>query len=69
MTEENTPIENTPVENTDPAISLTLKVSEVNVVLAGLQELPFKVADPLLKAIIAQAQLQLGQAAAVEQEV
>jgi hypothetical protein len=54
MTEENTP-----VENTDPAINLTLKVSEVNVILAGLQELPFKVADPLLKGIIAQANSQL----------
>lgn len=65
MTEEN----NTPTENTDPVLNLALKVSEINVVLAGLQELPFKVADPLLKNVLAQAQTQLGQAVAVEQEV
>lgn len=46
-------------ENNDPTIALELLVTEVNVVLAGLQELPFKVADPLLKNIIAQAQAQL----------
>lgn len=63
MTEENTPI-----ENADPIINVTLKVSEANVILAGLQELPFKVADPLLKNIIAQAQAQLGQTAVTEQE-
>jgi hypothetical protein len=57
MTEENTQ-----TENADPAINLTLKVSEVNVILAGLQELPFKVADPLLKGIITQANSQLVQA-------
>lgn len=63
MTEENTQ-----VENADPVINLALKVTEVNVVLAGLQELMFKVADPLLKNIIAQAQSQLGQSASPEQE-
>ena len=62
MTEENTPTETA----SDPVLSIVLKVSEINVVLAGLQELPFKVADPLLKNVIAQAQTQLGQA--VQQE-
>lgn len=62
MTEETTQ------ENADPVLSLSLKVSEVNVVLAGLQELPFKVADPLLKGIIAQAQTQLAPKAAPEVE-
>lgn len=51
MTEENT--------QEDPVLSLSLKISEINVVLAGLQELPFKVADPLLKNIITQAQAQV----------
>jgi hypothetical protein len=46
-------------ENTDLVLSLSLRISEINVVLAGLQELPFKVADPLLKNIIAQAQAQV----------
>lgn len=56
-------------ENNDPVLSVAMRVSEINTVLAGLQELPFKVADPLLKSIIAQAQAQLGQAVSVEQEV
>jgi len=56
-------------ENNDPVLSIAMRVSEINTVLAGLQELPFKVADPLLKSIIAQAQAQLGQAVSVEQEV
>jgi hypothetical protein len=55
MTEETNPA------NADPIINIALKVSEVNVVLAGVQELPFKIADSLLKSIIAQAQVQLGQ--------
>jgi hypothetical protein len=53
MTEETT--------QEDPVLTLSLKVTEVNTILAGLQELPFKVADPLLKNIIVQAQTQLGQ--------
>ena len=56
-------------ENNDPVLSIAMRVSEINTVLAGLQELPFKVVDPLLKSIIAQAQAQLGQAVSVEQEV
>lgn len=56
MTEETNP-----AEGSDPTLSVSLKVSEINMLLAGLQELPFKVADPLLKNIILQAQTQLGQ--------
>lgn len=56
-------------ENNDPVLSIVMRVSEINTVLAGLQELPFKVVDPLLKSIIAQAQAQLGQAVPIEQEV
>lgn len=47
--------------NDDPVLSIAMKVSEINTVLAGLQELPYKVADPLLKSVITQAQVQLGQ--------
>ena len=53
MTEETT--------QEDPVLSISLKVTEINVILAGLQELPFKVADPLLKNILAQAQTQLAE--------
>lgn len=56
MTEETTQ-----PENIDPILSITLKVAEVNIVLAGLQELQFKIADPIMKNIILQAQTQLGQ--------
>lgn len=56
MTEETTQ-----PESIDPILSITLKVAEVNIVLAGLQELQFKIADPLMKNIIVQAQTQLGQ--------
>lgn len=53
MTEETT------TQEADPVLAISLKVTEINVILSGLQELPFKVADPLLKNIIAQAQAQL----------
>lgn len=56
MTEETTQ-----PENIDPILSITLNVGEVNIVLSGLQELQFKIADPLMKNIILQAQTQLGQ--------
>lgn len=46
--------------NDDPTVTLELRVTEVNTILQGLQELPFKFADPLLKNVIAQAQAQLG---------
>lgn len=64
MTEETT----TQPENQDPTLNIVLKVTEINVILAGLQELPFKVADPLMKSVIAQAQIQLGQQPAVPAE-
>ena len=62
MTQEST-------ENTDPTINLALKVSEVNAILAGVQELPFKVADSLLKNIVAQAQSQFEQPVALEETI
>ena len=45
----------------NPMINISISVNAVNTVLAGLQELPFKVADPIMKDIINQAQAQLGQ--------
>ena len=50
--------------NDDPTVTLELRVTEVNTILQGLQELPFKFADPLLKNVIAQAQAQLGAGSA-----
>lgn len=45
--------------NQEPVISLQLPLSQVNVALAGLGELPFKVAAPLVESIQRQAHAQL----------
>jgi hypothetical protein len=60
MTEETTQVD------PNPEVTITLRVNEVNIILAGLQELPFKVAEPLIKSIIAQAQNNLAQEAVAE---
>jgi hypothetical protein len=43
---------------------LDLLVADVNLLLAALQELPHKVADPLLRKIMGQANAQLAPAGA-----
>jgi hypothetical protein len=40
-------------------VILQVEVSELNVIFAALQELPFRVVDPILKKIFEQAQRQL----------
>lgn len=42
-------------------VNIALNINELNVVLASLQELPHKVADPILRNIMGQAQSQLQQ--------
>jgi len=42
----------------EQTFTLTLTVNEVNTVLAALQELPHRLADPILKKIVEQAQQQ-----------
>ena len=44
-----------------PTVNLTVDVNELNVIMAALQELPHRVADPLLKKLFQEAQAQLGQ--------
>ena len=44
-----------------PTASFTLNVNELNVIFAGLQELPHRVVDALIKNLMTQAQSQLGQ--------
>lgn len=44
-----------------PTVNIVLNINELNVVLASLQELPHKVADPLLRNLMGQAQSQLQQ--------
>lgn len=40
-------------------INLSLTVNEINIFLAAVQELPHKVADPLIRNIMSQAQSQV----------
>lgn len=50
------------VENQQaPTINVELNVNELNIILGGLQELPHRVADPVLRNLMQQAQMQLGQ--------
>lgn len=44
-----------------PTVNLTVDVNELNVIMGGLQELPHRVSDSILKKLFAQAQAQLGQ--------
>lgn len=49
------------VENQEPTVKVELNVNELNIILGGLQELPHRVADPILRKLMQQAQEQLGQ--------
>ncbi len=42
-----------------PTVALTVDVNELNIIMGGLQELPHRVVDPLLKKLFQQAQAQL----------
>jgi len=44
-----------------PKVTVTVDVNEFNIVMAALQELPHRIADPLLKKLFQQAQGQLQQ--------
>jgi hypothetical protein len=46
-------------EDLNKEVSLTLKVGVLNVILAGLAELPFKHSDQVIREVISQAQKQL----------
>jgi len=44
-----------------PTVTLTVDVNELNIIMGGLQELPHRVVDPILKKLFQQAQAQLGK--------
>lgn len=44
-----------------PNVTITVDVNELNLIMGGLQELPHRVVDPLLKKLFQQAQAQLQQ--------
>ena len=47
----------------EPEINLTLKVTEVNTILAALDEMPHKISRRVIDLVIQQAQAQLQQPA------
>ncbi len=50
------------VENQQvPEVTLNVNVNELNIIMGGLQELPHRIVDPILKKLFQQAQAQLGQ--------
>ena len=42
-----------------PELTVNVNVNELNIIMAGLQELPHRVVDPIIKKIFQQAQAQL----------
>lgn len=47
------------VENAQPKITLQLDIPVLNTILSALAELPHRVADPILRQIMEQAQKQV----------
>lgn len=47
------------IEKTEPTIEIELSVQEINTILAALGELPHRVADPVLRKVVEQAQKQV----------
>ena len=47
------------MDNEQPKITLELDVNSVNTILAALGELPHRVADPILRNVVEQAQKQV----------
>lgn len=48
------------IEN-QPEVTLRVNINELNIIMASLQELPHRVADPILRKLMQQAQEQLKQ--------
>lgn len=45
----------------DRKVNLTFTVTDINTILASLQELPHRVSDPIIKSLIEQVQPQIQQ--------
>lgn len=45
----------------EPTVKLDVTVNELNIIMGGLQELPHRIVDPVLRKLMQQAQAQLGQ--------
>lgn len=46
---------------TEPTVKLEVSVNDLNTILGALQELPHRIADPVLKKVFTQAQAQINQ--------
>jgi hypothetical protein len=55
----NPELDNLVMKDEQPTISIELHVPEVNTILAALGELPHRVADPILRKVVEQAQKQV----------
>jgi hypothetical protein len=47
------------IENQQPELSLRVTVQEYNILMTSLQELPHRIADPILRKLLQQAQEQI----------
>lgn len=50
-----------PAQQNEQNVNIQLTVNEVNVILGALGEIPHRVADPVLKKVLGQAQAQLNK--------
>ena len=50
---------NNPANQQEQKVSIEFGIQDLNTVMAALQELPHRIADPLLRKIMAQAQAQV----------
>ena len=55
----NPELDNLVMNDEQPTISIELSVQEINTILAALGELPHRVADPVLRKVVEQAQKQV----------
>jgi hypothetical protein len=55
--------------NQNPTFTIQINLEETNMVLAALQELPAKLCNPLSEKIKSQAQAQIAEMQAAEQQV
>lgn len=55
----NPELDNLVMNDEQPTINIELNVQEVNTILAALGELPHRVADPILRKVVEQAQKQV----------
>ena len=55
----NPELDNLVMNDDQPTISIELNVQEVNTIILALGELPHRVADPILRKVVEQAQKQV----------